>query len=116
MVAAAILIRVVDQDDAPGREGLAEPPVLPGCQHPSHIRRQYGLRLLGHPPDGTTVVIITDQGVVIDEGIRQTEPPDGGDFGLECPIGLGGLQWVTAEDEEHGRDPWEPCRYESKRI
>jgi len=64
-------------------------------------RRQDRPILLGHPPHGLGGAIVPDQSVVIDEVERRPQPLDSGDLGPERPRGAGGLQRVTAEDEEH---------------
>jgi hypothetical protein len=47
-------------------------------------------------------VVATDQGVVIDQNVRLSEPLNGSNLGLERPIGKRRFQWVTTEDKEHG--------------
>ena len=102
MMAVPVLIGVVDQADALGSQGVEEPLVLRGRDHPAPVHRQDRFVLFGHPPHGPSGVIVPDQGVVIDEDVRQPQPLDGGDLNLERPVGAGGLQRVTAEDKQHG--------------
>jgi hypothetical protein len=87
VVAVPVLVWVVDQPDSLCGERLVESPVLGRRHHPAPVRRQDRLVLLGKPPDNRSHFIIPDQGVVIDEDIRQAQPLDGGDLGLERPVG-----------------------------
>ena len=68
-------------------EGLVEDPVLGWCHHPAPVDGQDRHRLLGHPPHDPNGLVTLHQGVMIDEDERQFQPFDGGDFGLECPVG-----------------------------
>src|SRR4051812_44070158 len=94
-----VLVGLVNQADVPHGEGIIEHAVLGWGHHPAPIDGSDRLNLLGHPSHDTGGVVTTNQGVVIDEDVRLTEPLNGSDFGLERPIGLGWFQWVAADDE-----------------
>ena len=99
----AILVGVVDEDHAPGGQGLVEPSILRiGVTIQPRYTASVRLVLLRHPADGPSGVAVPHQGVVIDENVGQTETLDGGDLGPERPVGEGRLQGVTAEYDQHG--------------
>ncbi len=91
-----VLVRIIDKADVPPGESVVENAVLGRRHHPTPVHRRDWLRLLGHPSNDTSRVVASNEGVVIDEDVRQPKALNCGDLDLERPIGASWFQWVTA--------------------
>jgi hypothetical protein len=77
-----VLVGVADQTDVSPRDSVVEELLLGRCHHPAPVNGHDWLRLLRHPSNDTGSVVTSNQGIVIDEAVRQPHFVDSIDLGL----------------------------------